>query len=127
MIIRTTALKLAYQEVTDRYGDMQRTNWSDSPVASPYPARRWTGCLHYPSDSRETLQAGRSGVLDGHTLHLPYNTPIDAADRFHMGWSGDQVWLVDGTPEWWPIQIAGWDHGTVVHLKRLVEPAREAG
>lgn len=108
---RITATRLRAGRRVDRYGDLVE-DWSVPQQQT------FVGVIGYPSATDETVAAGMDTRLDGRTIHLPHDTDVQATDRFELaGESG--VWVVDGTPQRWPIRKPGWDHGLVVKLKRL--------
>lgn len=109
--LTTTAVRLRASTRADRNGDPVEDWGSAAELA-------YRDVIAYPSSTVETVRAGTDVVLDGFTVHLPYGDDTTARDRFRIG-DDTTVWVVDGTPEAWPIHEPGWDYGTVVHLRRL--------
>jgi hypothetical protein len=74
------------------------------------------GCAVAPRTSEEPLQAGRTPVIVGLTVFMPYNTVITSRDRLLID---DVVYEIEGEPAYWKNPFTGYEAGVEVQIKRV--------
>lgn len=103
-----TVTRLRPTTRTDGYGDTVE-DWT-TPTRLDFADVAW-----HPSTTSEDAEAGRSAILSGLTIYLPFDADVTADDRFEVDGT---VWHVDGTPARWKNPWSGWAAGCVVALER---------
>lgn len=74
------------------------------------------GAIVAPHAEGESVGRGRSAVIDGLDIYLPPGTPVDARCQVIIG---DNVYEVDGEPEYWGSPYTGIDRGIRIQAKRV--------
>lgn len=100
----------------DQYGD---------PIPGTVQTFNVQGCAVSPrsaqpgSHSKEIIDYGRMGVIEGVTLYAPFGTDIRRTDRIELPAPWNGVFEVEGEPGAWRNPFTGWEAGLEVALRRV--------
>lgn len=73
-------------------------------------------CIIEPRTTSEPVPNGRTAVITGYTVHMPYGSDVTAKDRVRLY---GETWNVDGYPFKWKNAFTGHEFGLEVQLKKV--------